>query len=229
MIYGDGVEPKPDRTFRLAYGNINGFPTVSFNNPKANLLKHWLRHIEADFFVGNKAQVNWNLMPRSGRLPEMFRSENALRTVAAFNSHENFSRRQFGGTFQLTFGALAARVVETGVDACNLGQFAWTKFQGRNGHVARIVSIYVPCRTSHSSGDLAALNQHRQYYEARDRLECPRSILLQDIKAHLQEWRQAGDWIVVFIDANENMSNGPFHHMFGSPELQMRKAVVQRQ
>jgi hypothetical protein len=54
------VEPKADGVFRLTYGNINGFHSVSFNNPKANMLKHWLRHVEADFFAGNKAQINWS-------------------------------------------------------------------------------------------------------------------------------------------------------------------------
>jgi hypothetical protein len=37
QIYRDGVEPKPDGIFRLAYGNIDGFSTVAFNNPKGNL------------------------------------------------------------------------------------------------------------------------------------------------------------------------------------------------
>jgi hypothetical protein len=60
------VEPKADEVFRLAYGSIDGFHTVSFNNPKANLLKHWLRRVEANFFAGNKAQINWSQMPRSG-------------------------------------------------------------------------------------------------------------------------------------------------------------------
>jgi hypothetical protein len=128
----------------LAYGIIDGFSTVPFNNQKTNVLKHWLRDIEADFFAGNKAKINWSLMPCSGSLTKIFRSKNALRTVAAYNTHENFSCRQYGGTFQLTFGALAAKVVETGVDECNLGLFAWTKFKACNGHAARIVSIYVP-------------------------------------------------------------------------------------
>jgi hypothetical protein len=83
-------------------------------------------------------------MPRSGSLTKIFRSKNALRTVAAYNTHENFSHRQYGGTFQLTFGALTTKVVETGVDECNLERFAWTKFKGRNGHIARIVSIFCP-------------------------------------------------------------------------------------
>jgi hypothetical protein len=102
--YGDGIEPKPDGVVHLAYGNIDGFSTVPFNNPKANVLKYWLRDIEADFFAGNEAKINWSLMPCLGSLTKIFRSENALHTMAAYNTHENFSRRQYGGTFQLTFG-----------------------------------------------------------------------------------------------------------------------------
>jgi hypothetical protein len=159
-VYGDGVEPKLDGMFRLAYGNIDGFSTVAYNNPKANVLKHWLCMINADFFVGNEAKINWKITPRSGRLRELFRTKNALCAVAGYNMHENFSRRQYGRTFQLTFGSLAAWVVDTGADDRGLGRYAWTKFQGRNGHIACIVSIYVPCKASHSSGDLTVTNQH---------------------------------------------------------------------
>lgn len=60
---GDGVEPKKDGIFHLAYGNINGLNTIPYNNPKANLLKDWLCHIEAVFFAGNEVQINWSLMP----------------------------------------------------------------------------------------------------------------------------------------------------------------------
>jgi hypothetical protein len=55
QLYGDGVEPKLDGIFRLAYGNINGFNLAPFDNPKTILLKHWLRHVDADFFAGNEA------------------------------------------------------------------------------------------------------------------------------------------------------------------------------
>jgi hypothetical protein len=202
QVYGDGIEPKPNGVFRLAYGNIDGFSMVPFNNLKANVLKHWLRDIEANFFAGNEAKINWSLMPHSGSLTKIFRSENALRTVAAYDTHKNFNCRQYGGTFQLTFGALAAKVVETGVDECNLGRFTWTKFKCQNGHTARIVSIYVPCRTGRSSGDLTVMNQHRRYFDDKGQLDCPRMILLEDIRTLLQTWRHSGERLVVFIDAN---------------------------
>jgi hypothetical protein len=57
-----GLNPSRMDFFCLAYGNIDGFPTVPFNNPKANVLKHWLRDIKADFFAGNEAKINWSLM-----------------------------------------------------------------------------------------------------------------------------------------------------------------------
>jgi hypothetical protein len=121
------------------------------------------------------------MMPRSGQLPEIFRTENALRTVAAFNTHEHHSKRQYGGTFHLTFGELASRVAETGVDDRGLGRYAWTKFEGRHGHVARIISIYVPCCTGRSGGELTVMNQHRRYFDQERLPSCPREILLADI------------------------------------------------
>jgi hypothetical protein len=160
-------------------------------------------------------------MPHSGSLTKICRSVNALRTVAAYNTHENFNHRQYGGTFQLTFGALAAKVVETGVDEYNLGWFAWLKFKGRNRHTARIVSIYVPCHTGRSSGHLTVMNQHHQCFDDKDRLDCPRTILLEDIQTLLQTWWHSRECLlVVIIDANANMTKGPFHDMFMDPGKQ---------
>jgi hypothetical protein len=117
-------------------------------------------------------------------------------------------------------------MVETGVDECNLGRFTWTKFKGRNGHIARIVSIYVPCRTGCSRRDLTVMNQHRRYFEDKDQLDCPRTILLEDIWMLLQTWQHSGERLVVFINANENMTNGPFHEMFMDPDLHIWEAVT---
>jgi hypothetical protein len=72
------------------------------------------------------------------------------------------------------------------------------------------------------------MNQQRRFFEENGMMECPRRILLDDIQSQLQAWRQAGERLVVFIDANENTTKGPFHQMFGSPALQMREVVSHR-
>ena len=89
--YGDAIGPKPSNIFQLAYGNINGFMAVTHTNPKAIELRHWLKHMEVDFFACNESKINWARMPKAGRLPEMFRSENDLHTVAPYSSNESFA------------------------------------------------------------------------------------------------------------------------------------------
>lgn len=167
-------------------------------------------------------------MPQAGRLPEWFHSENALRSVVAYNVHKNFSRRQYGGTFQLMFGELAAKVADTGTDTRKLGRYAWTKFQGRYGHVTRILSVYAPCKKHQSSGSLTVMNQQHCFFDAMGKNECPRMILLEDLRGLLSEWRQEGERIIVFIDSNENMLTGAFHTLFTSPEIGMREVVLTR-
>jgi hypothetical protein len=72
------------------------------------------------------------------------------------------------------------------------------------------------------------MNQHRRYFDSIGVTGCPRDILRQDIRRLLHQWRQNGERIVVFIDANENVLEGAFHSMFTDPDLGMREAVVHR-
>jgi hypothetical protein len=92
--FGDSFEePKRDGFIQIAGGNINNFTPENFNNEKGNLLRAFIQRYEVDGFWGQEAGLNWDLMPHSGRLESMFRSENALYSVAAHNKHRTNSRR----------------------------------------------------------------------------------------------------------------------------------------
>ena len=69
------------------------------------------------------------------------------------------------------------------------------------------------------------MNQQRQQLDWMGIEGCPRDVLLADIHTKLLEWRQNGERIVVFIDANENMTCGKFHSMLSGPDLGFREAV----
>ena len=119
--FGMIMREKNNDMVRISYGNINGFPAVMINNPKVSALKKWMWKYDVDGFFGAEGNVNWKKMPMDGRLPKFFRSENALRMVAAYNSHENYGQKQQGGTFGLAFGQLASAVKNVGVDNTGLG------------------------------------------------------------------------------------------------------------
>jgi hypothetical protein len=53
-------------------------------------------------------------------------------------------------------------------------------------------------------------------------------VLLEDLRTHLTTWRQNGERLLVFIDANEDSTNGPFHALFTGPDLHMREAISHR-
>ena len=81
--------------------------------------------------------------------------------------------------------------------------------------------MYVPCR---SMGEETVYKQHTRHLRRQGILTCPRQVLLQDLRALLISWRQAGDRIIVFLDANEDMTSGPFFHN----GLHMKEAVFSK-
>ena len=116
----------------IGYANIDGFTANVIGNDKVNAIRRYARKHDLDAFFGVEANINWKKMPEEGQLPELFRSENAIRTVASYNTFENWGRKQQGGTFGLAFGQLASKVHDVGGD--DLGRWSWMLFRGRDGH-----------------------------------------------------------------------------------------------
>jgi hypothetical protein len=224
--FGDSFEePKRDGFIRIAGGNINNFTPKNFNNEKGNLLRAFIRRYELDSFWGQEAGLNWDLMPHSGRLESMFQSENALYSVAAHNKHRTNGRQQFGGTFAMAFGELVTKATDSNVDPTGLGRWSWIQFSGKEGHTTRILSVYQPCHTSWKKTD-SVYAQHLEYFRPRGCLQCPRRILIEDLKALILSWKGEGIKVLVFMDANKNMTNGHMERMLLSKDIGMRPVTL---
>jgi hypothetical protein len=46
-----------------------------------------------------------------------------------------------------------------------------------------------------------------------------------DLVTQLRAWRQHHEQLILFIDANENTTNGPLNMALAAPELMMREGV----
>jgi hypothetical protein len=86
---------------RLGFNNVDGIPAMVTNNSKVNAIRRYAYKHDLDGFFGAETNINWKKMPDEGQLPELFHSEDAIRTVSSFNRFENWGRRQQGGTFGL--------------------------------------------------------------------------------------------------------------------------------
>ena len=68
------------------------------------------------------------------------------------------------------------------------------------------------------------MQQSRYYRETRQDDRCPRTIFLEDLKTTIQPWIDAGDQVIVGIDANEDVRQGATHSMFRS--IGMKDAIL---
>jgi hypothetical protein len=144
---------------RIGYCNVDGFKGNVVGNRKVNAIQRYALKHDLDAFFGAEVNINWKKIPESGQLPELFHSENTIRTISSYNKFENWGRLQQGGRFGLAFGQLASKVSDVG--SHDLGQWSWMLFKGRNGHKVRIVVVYQPV-LSKATQSSSVYQQHRR-------------------------------------------------------------------
>ncbi len=198
---------------RLGYTNVAGFPVDALNNSKAMELRAFFAHHQIDIFAGCESNINWKKMPFHASLHEWFRSPEAFRCSFAHIIHDNFGRRQFGGTFLLGFGPITDSIVSSGSDTSGLGRWSWFCLQGRTQQSLRMVSIYRLCMSERAKLK-SVYAQHLRYLESQNDSTCPRLAFLRDLKLACQDWRAAGDRLLIVGDFNGDVRGPELQEFF---------------
>ena len=94
-------------------------------------------------------------------------------------------------------------MMEGGKDPSGLGRWAWTRYRGRQGINLRIVVAYRP--VLNTTGPLSVWNQQKAYFENVDDDRCPREAFTDDLCKEVVSWMEAGDQVVLGMDANEDV------------------------
>ena len=68
--------------------------------------------------------------------------------------------------------------------------------------------------------------QHRRYFRQRGDNICPRFLFRTHFEKELKTWLDKGDMVMIFIDANKDLSKGHLKSMFHC--LGMNDAIQQR-
>jgi len=165
--------------------------------------------------------------PRSGQLEEMFWSENAFRTISAHNKHKQHGRVQYSSTCTMVFGELAMCVDSTFTDESGLGRWCGFRVKGKGDVATRIITAYQPCHSPRNRIN-TVYSQHLRYFEAKGIHECPRKLMTRDLGEMLRKWRSEGDRLIVFLDANKDLTRGHMHQMLSRDGLLMREATRSR-
>ena len=141
----------------------------------------------------------------------MFQREIACTAVAAHNIHkwQQAGRVQEGGTCAICFGEATGFVRKVGKDKEGLGRWSWILFGGSDGHTTWLITAYNPCKSRRVNSGTSYHQQRRYFITKRKDLTCPRILFRRHLTAAIAKWREGGDQIVLFMDHNEHLYDGP--------------------
>jgi len=200
--FGDHLVDKEDHLCRIVSQNVDCIGVVSKDNYKQEKAKDWLIQHEVDVVGWQETGIAFHRLPKQDRLAERMRDPRWAKTriSSCNNKHENVDNFQYGGTSVMAFNEVAHRVHTTGGDDTGLGRWSWILFEGKSKYRTRIISAYVPCRTSDTHRQTVYM-QHKRYFMKRGISECPRKLLHSHLSNQIQNWQNNGENIVLLIRA----------------------------
>jgi hypothetical protein len=225
--FGDPLQDNTGTKFRIVLWNLGGFP-VSRTSGKSKVIEEAIRELGADAICLTETNVNWNKVDIHNRLHERFLGwwQKLSINIAHYatlppKKMSATTPLQFGGVALLSINDGAARVIAKGQDATGLGRWAWTQYQGKDGHSLRVVAAYRCNRGNENAGSV--YNQQKSYFEAHDDDRDPRDAFWEDLSIEIQPWvegmplrgmedvrnsqaYQAGrEHVIVALDMNEDV------------------------
>jgi hypothetical protein len=98
----------------------------------------------------------------------------------------------------------------------------------RDGHQARNITAYNPCKNKAVNSGTTYQQQRRYYITKKKDLTCPQKIFRRDLIKQIKSWLEAGDRIILFMDHSGHVTNGPLGKELGDKNgLDMREAIIQ--
>ena len=113
----------------------------------------------------SEVKLYWPLVEKQNKWFERvigkFRAHRALFGCNK-TEHDRTAIQQYGGVGLVAVDEAVNRARKGGHDPTGLGRWVWMRFQGRNGHMTRVISIYRPC---HGNNRAAFVHeQHVRYF-----------------------------------------------------------------
>jgi hypothetical protein len=112
-----------------------------------------------------------------------------------------------GGTVSAALGKMVHRMMKTGKDENEYGQWSYITFNGKENTQMTVTNAYRVCSQS-DPGETTASKQQQCIQYADDELRRyvldPHKQTLIDVQYFVQELQQEGEEVILFLDANQD-------------------------
>lgn len=206
--FGSLAGVKPQGVWRFMYVQANGLAEPSRRQHKLEQMNRLAQEFDVDGIALCEVGVNWKCTGQRHHLGDWVNQylEREVRATASFNvAGPKSSLGQQGDTAIVLRHGVLQYTQKIAHDFRNLGRWAsWTLLSTNPLHRTRLVSAYCPGR-SKKTGLKTVYQQHLRLIQS-NKLRCsPYELFIEDLCTQLCTWRAAGDRILLFIDANEDI------------------------
>jgi hypothetical protein len=217
QVHGLAPNTKQHGIFHIMGGNCNGFNNQIGGNNKIAKALDIKEDLNIDCLMYCKHRLNFRHKDNKNDLKQMFQRELACTAVSAHNVHEAKSagRVQEGGTGTICFGDSVRYIKKTGWDKEGLGRWCWILLGKNNGHQTIIVMAYNPCKNKIVNLGTTYQQQQRYFIKRKKDLTCPLVLFRRDLIKQIKKWQESGVRIILFMDHNEHVTNGPLGKQLG--------------
>jgi exonuclease III len=205
---------------RVLLQNIQWLP-LSIRNQKHEEIVRWIQQDQGDVAILTEINTYWPKVPAHQQWEE--RSERlfsqGLKSRFSYNkTEEAASNVQYGGVGALAVGETRHRLCSTGEDETGLGRWVWLRYKGKGGMHLRVVGAYRP--NPKGEGENTVYMQHQRYLLKHQDPRDSQLAFDQDLQQAIKTWNEVGDHIVIALDANDDLRNGPVKRLMARQGLQ---------
>jgi hypothetical protein len=218
--YGDLQKSKRKSSLYLLLQNIQRL-SLSIRNQKHEDIVDWIQCDNGDIKTLTEINTYWPKVPVHQQWEE--RSERlfpqGMKSRFSYNKTETASSNvQYGGAGALAVGETEHRLCLTGEDKTGLGRWVWMRYKGKGGMHLRVVGAYRP--NSKGEGENTVYMQHQRYLLVQKDPRDSQMAFHQDLEQAIKTWSAVGDHIVIALDANDDLQNGPVKRLMARQGLQ---------
>ncbi len=221
-IWGHALKTKEPNTIRIILQNTGGIDHRSGSSTKLSALHSFMQEWQVDIAALTECNAAWSKIDHSLYPSEQtkFWWENAHWSLTHNRQDQHAAPYQPGGAGIVITNQLSYRAQRPGDDTVGLGRWCWARLRGKHNQYLRVVSVYRPCP---ANGPLSTYQQHVRHWSSKHLDCCPREKLLNDLKAEVAQWQEAGDQVIILADMNDDV-NAPALQKF-CRELHLVEAI----
>jgi hypothetical protein len=210
-VVGYVPKKRPSGHWRWLFGNLNCLATHKVRNYKASQLDDIVTTYDVNGHGYVEVGIDTRLLKPSETIDSILQIKSPTRVAMANNKYQpKIGLAQQGGCTVIAQGEVCqyAKVSKGANDHRNLGRWASMILSSHPDQRTRIVTAYNVGKTK-PEGLKTVYQQHLRYIQETG-LDCsPRKLMRDDLIEQLKTWLRQGDRIMLYMDANENVIDGP--------------------